>query len=211
MEVTIIDDVEGGIFQDATVFHIYQGLNTGGWGYNLVYSSGEGNALMRVDLSAYAGFTVVSGYYSMYLASGSDVVEVGVYPLLKEWGEGTGVFNAANVGECTGASARHTQELWDTSAAMGAGVDHSNTAAAIEVLPAVLGYHILNISAASIQAKIDNHATNYGDIVRPVIPGGNHEARWFSSDSASKPFFYMEYTEAAEEAALCSRARMVNL
>ena len=199
--ITIEDGVDGGVIEDALISS-FSSQVTWNWGaqtftqcYNGTLSTSQ-NVARFVDLSPYSGVTVLSGKYILDCtqldASGWTVT---VNPILRQWNEGNKLGAIASTGAITGNSARHNEESWASIICTGADTDYNSTVAASFIAPASLGVFDVNLTAISIQNKIDG--TNNGDIFRVPFTNTASGFRTGASESANAPQFYMEYTEAA--------------
>jgi hypothetical protein len=201
--VTIDDD--SGTFEDANISSVPAQLdyNWGGQIFNQMYNgvlAFSNNALYYVDLSTYAGATITSAKYTFNcIARSGATFTVTVNPVLRQWGEGNKSGSSASVGECSGNSARDSEESWTGVICTGSGTDYNATAAATFTSPASTGSFDVTLTNASVQAKIDG--TNYGDVFRVPLTNTGAYFRVDSSESVgTKPSFYMEYTEGDGEA-----------
>ena len=201
-EVTIDDST--GTFEDASLFASSVHLNSGGWSLAQIE---DGNVAVsktsnvrRVDLSSYPNITVLNAKYSINITSlGAFAYDYELFPILRQWNEGNKSLATATTGEVTAYSARHGEQLWALTGCNDPGTDRSATSAGDGTLPVSLGWFDMVVTAASVQAKIDNPSTNYGDVMHVKTPTPSASFyRWHSSEGTpgSLPSFYMEYTEA---------------
>lgn len=214
MEVTIDDN--SGTFEDATLASYigppsqrdnnWGGYHLSQWRNGSIAHSNS--VIMFVDLTAYAGVIVVSAKYILECSTKVGATfTVTVNPVLREWNEGNKTNSLASTGEVTANSARHLEQLWTVVLCEGSGTDYNATAAASFTSPSSIGSFDVNLTAQSVQDKIDG--TNYGDIFRVPVTGTES---WFYTDSSessgTKPVFYFEYTEGV--AIALSRSRLIN-
>ena len=197
-DVTIDDDT--GVFEDATLASLFaqRHNNWGGYHTSQFYNgliTQSNNVIMFVDLSAYAGITVVSAKYILecHTKVGATFTMT-VNPVLRAWNEGNKSNTTASTGEVTATSARHLQELWTGIMCTGAATDYNITAAASFTTPSSTGSFDVNLTPQSMQDKIDG--TNYGDIFRvPLTNTASYILTDSSESSGTKPALYFEYTE----------------
>ena len=204
-DVTIDDST--GTFEDASLFGSALDLNSGAWNLAQIEDGfaterSKSSNVRRVDLSAYSGITVLNGKYSIYMTVlGAAVFDYELFPILRQWNEGNKSLAAASPGEVTARSARDSQLNWTTILCGDSGTDHDPTSAGDGTLPIGLGWFDMPLTAASIQAKIDNLGTNYGDVMHVKTPSSTGSFyRWHSSEGTPGllPSFSMEFTEGEE-------------
>lgn len=198
MDVTIDDD--SGTFEDATIssLAVQRDYNWGGQISTQLFNgpaAGSNNIARYVDLSAYAGVTVVSAKYiiNAILVSGAAFT-ITVNPILRPWGEGNKSGSTASAGEITGNSSKDSEQLWTGIICTGSGTDYNATAAASFSKPTSTGIYEVTLTPSSVQNKIDG--INYGDIFRVPLTNTGAYVRDDSSESGGiKPSIYFEYTE----------------
>ena len=203
MEITIEDGVNG-VIEDTELNKISPGSNFGISTNIRLWEDGKGSGIFKVDLSPYAGFTVTSARFGVDVYYLSGAFDINWHDVLKEWGEGR---NSTDSGECTWEEARRNFVSWTTPGCLGDGTDRTATPDGTKTLDTSSDFQIpLNNTLVQKWIDIENH----GLLIEAVGTAGGNLARYRSCETTigNKPYFYMEYTEAA---ALCSRARTINL
>lgn len=219
MEITIIDDVDGGVIGDTLLKTTFKDNNNGLTNTFYAYKStvaDSNNGLMKVDLSALSGITVTSAYFGMDVwVFGGDAQTIDVFECLKDWIEGTKTNQAASAGEPTYNSQKHNlNPAWAIAGCEGSGTDHAISAESATIITATNSDLHFNLTNATVQNHIDNPGNNNGYvwISQDTTFSSNYWlGRSSEATSGNKPYFYMEYTEASTAAALASRSRMINL
>ncbi len=186
-DVTIEDGVDGGVIKDARLNSAAVDEN---YGANAdVRVSTVWHGMVKVDLSSYSGITVTSAYFEVDMILSTVENTITWYGVLRDWNEGTGSFSPANAGEVTWNSARHSQQAWTIAGCNGSGTDREAIADGSKLSANNANYQF-PISSALTQSWIgvsSNGITLHGSTTAQAI--------WDSSEGATKPIFYIEYTE----------------
>ncbi len=211
MNVTIEDgDIDGGVIEDACPYSGLADAGSGGLTVGKV-SGGVQNAVIKVDLSAYPNATVTLAQFQVYVITGSPSKVITAKKLLRDWGEGDKIYTAAADGDVTWNNARHNEVggEWTLAGGRSDGNDRSATIEWQGHLDVGGADFPLPLSVASVQADIDNPASNYGFQWDDTASTAS-AVQWGSSEGANKPVFYMEYTEDIEPSGGIPRSRIIN-
>jgi hypothetical protein len=154
-------------------------------------------ALIQFDVSPVpAGATITTSSLSLFCSETTyyGTLDVSVYRVLIDWGEGTG--GRSEVGSCCWNSAKYGSVNWTTAGCNGADTDRSSTTSATKTIT-WNAWNVIdgNGMVADVQAWVDGTA-NYGWVIRK--PVNNPYVGFFSSDypddTTKRPKLVVEYT-----------------
>lgn len=191
--VTIDDD--SGTLEDNMLIDSGPDDNYGG--FSQLQVEDNRNTLMKVDLSAYSGITVSSAKFGIDIYDFTSSKTIGWYKVLLSWVEGTSSGAIESGTSCWNYREYNTLS-WNTGGCRGAGSDRNATAEGTSDITANNSDYPLDLTTATVQDWIDNISNNHG-ICIDWISGGTTPSRFRSSEATlgNKPYFYMEYTSAA--------------
>jgi len=199
MNVTIDDD--SGILEDNYLASNVPTWNLGGRP-EVSPISVDGtryNAIFKIILTAYSDVTVTTAHFGVDVHSATTVpMSAAWYKVLRDWGEGSEI-DGPEVGASDWDFAIRPSVLWDTAGCEGtegADPDRESVADGTVSITGVTSDQHLVVTNTLTQDWIDNSSTNFGLLLRPENPS---RIAWRSSQTVAgnKPYFYMEYTEAA--------------
>jgi hypothetical protein len=197
--VTIEDGVAGGVIEDALMFGGASTLNYGvrnNMNCNDATGSGYQNWAIKTDLSGEdSSRTVILAKYIMFCDAvvGSSFA-VKFWPILRAWVEGT-KNGIAESGSICALAAKYTVTNWTSLNALGAGTDYDNTTPTADFnSPSSSGSYDIVCDNSIIQARLG--IANEGDVIHRVGIDAN-AFRTLTSEGATKPQFYYEYTEGS--------------
>lgn len=213
MEITIIDDVGGGIINDAILLSGGSAnSNFGGHG-DIYLQSTVGNNLIRVVLSDYSGSIVTYSKFGldMYLPQVGNVIDWHQV-IAGDWEEGVGFGGAAQIGDVSYNNRIHNTVPWSSGGCRGDGVDRVALADGSLQLVGVDNDLTILVSNPLTQFWLDNPSSNFG-LIMEFVSGNSSASRARSTDAGlgNLPYFYMEYTEAVASSGGIPRSRIINL
>ena len=181
MEILIQDIQDGTAIQDVSlaISDTFLGGSTA-----LVFGAGIFNALIKVDLSAYAGMTTVYAKFSLYVfAIGTPApVDIYWYRVKRSWVE-----NEARWSEyATGSS-------WDVAGCEGAEDREASAQNTVPLVSVDSGWYDFDCKSSSVDLDLGGYfSINIQDKVST-----DTNVVWSTEWTSLRPQFYLEYTEAA--------------
>ncbi|MCK5606757.1 hypothetical protein KAR91_32945 [Candidatus Pacearchaeota archaeon] len=194
-DVTIDDD--SGTLIDTI---LYGPIPDSNYGTNNVgiceYTANRVNELIKVDLSSITG-AAISGYFGLDIHLGTFPLTIEWHKTLKPWIEGTHN-GGVSAGEPTWNSQSHP-DAWDTGGCLGDGTDRQTVEEGTKVITATGSDQLLNMTIATMQSWLNNPVNNHGVVISAPNSVAGKTMQWRSSEAVAgnKPYFYIEYTEAA--------------
>lgn len=192
--VTIKDGVDGGVVETNLLPSATPNNNMGAWPTFYCHkriSTSHVIALGKVLLTDYSGVTVIDTYWLLDITTKVGVnYATRVYPVKKDWIEGTKNNTLADPGEPTWLSQKHNLDpAWASPGCQGSGTDHEVAYESEFTITGTGSDFQVDLTNATVQGYIDSPSTNNGFVF--IAQGLNNGAYWLGD----QPAFYMEYTE----------------
>ena len=216
MEITIEDEVDGGVIIDSSLALGTQiianyGISTTMWVHRFAESA-ETDSMLKVDLSGYSDLSIVSAHFGLYgIGQGGDDFTMALNKIIAgPWIEGTKNGTLASTGEPCFLWREYNTVPWNVAGCRGSGTDYEATPESTLLVNSA-GAKTFSVTPATVEDWIDNPSTNYGGILRPTETVLSAYIYYASSENTAedKPFFYMEYTEGGPSV-LISKSRLIN-
>ena len=162
----------------------------------------QATSLIKVDLTNYTNITVISAHIGLdvYIKDGNSF-ETRLYEILKTWIEGTKTGQTALPGEPTWTSQVHdSNPVWSEGGCQGSGTDRAVNHECAVTVTGIDSDVQFSITNATVQDHIDNPSNNNGYVYisqDTTFSNAAWTARSSEAAIGNKPYFYMEWTEAA--------------
>lgn len=212
MIITIEDGVDDGVIHDNWGIKNSSFLNNGALGYmwiRNISATQVHNGFIHVDLTAITG-EVTNAYFGFDVFGGSFPCSIQARTILVPWGEGVKTQTNATAGESSWLYSEK-DDMWTVGGCNGDNTDRLPTINGELEFTATNSDTHFSLSNASVQAMIDNPATNYGWVIQndTLVAIKSVQFRSSETTTGNKPYFYVEYTEGA--AIALSRGRLINM
>ncbi|MCK5642178.1 MAG: DNRLRE domain-containing protein [Gammaproteobacteria bacterium] len=195
MEITIEDGIDGGILTDTFIIETNPDDNYGDFTALKCGTFDRNRPLHNVNLSAYAGATVLSAKFRC-MFEWTNWPDIEWYRVLRDWSETTATWNIYD-----------TAASWTSVGCNGVGTDREGT----------IQGSLTNVSAGwrdltLIPASVTEGCGTFFSIMTRAYDDSTPYANITSNEAVSNhPSFYMEYTEAPVSTGGIPRSRIINL
>ena len=185
-DVTIVDGVGGGVIEDNWMWSALGTFNFGTSTRGEVIGSiaDPHTALMKVDLSGYSG-TVTLARFGVTVYESLEPITIDWYEVLRDW-------NELNPNGSSWNSAKEGIQAWTLGGCRGSGTDRNSVADGSKVSAVSSDFQIpiSNTLATSWMEAMSNGIT-----LDTTATSGDAVWRSCETAEATRPYFYMEYTE----------------